>query len=190
MSRQLTSQAAVFAAGAMVGLVFDRIHVVTGVLWYAHPALFGQAVWVPLLFGAGGLVLVNGHRLFVRHPPTLQPSPFSLVAPAVAFAAAYVATGLWSDHPVWLTAGLVLVWLCRVAIRPTRDRIAAGLAFAVGGPLVEATVSATGGFFYRRPDLLGVPIWLPALYLHVSLFTRQIDLLIRSKDVAAAEILP
>jgi hypothetical protein len=186
VTRQLLAQAAVFAAGAVVGLVFDRIHVVTGVLWYAHPVLFGQAVWVPFLFGFGGLVLVNGHRLFLRHPPPLRPSPFSLVAPAVGFAAAYLATGLWSDHPVWLTAGLVLFWLGRVAGRPTADRIAAGLAFAVGGPLVEAVVSATGGFFYRHPDLFGVPIWLPALYLHVSLFTRQIDLLIRSGDVAVA----
>ena len=191
LSRRLGAQAAVFVAGAVVGVTFDRLHVVSGVLCYARPVLAGQAVWVPLLFGTGGLILVNGHRLFLRRPPPVPPPPSSLVAPALAFAAAYVATALWSDHPRLLAAGLALAWIARIAGRPTADRIAAGLAVAVGGPLVEAAVSATGGFFYTHPDYLGVPIWLPALYLHVSLFTRQIDLLMRSprqSEMAPARI--
>ena len=70
----------------------------------------------------------------------------------------------------------MIAWLIRVLGEPTADKLAVAAAFALGGPLFEAALSATGGFFYRRPDLLGVPIWLPALYLHVSLLTRQIAL--------------
>ena len=44
------------------------------------------------------------------------------------------------------------------------------------GPPFEAALAATGAFSYRQPDVLGVPVWLPALYLHLSLFTRQIHL--------------
>ena len=62
---RVSAQAFVFLLGAVAGTLLDQIHVRSGVLWYAHPVLFGQAFWVPLVFGAGGLVLVNSHAVFV-----------------------------------------------------------------------------------------------------------------------------
>jgi hypothetical protein len=166
--------AALFVAGAVVGTLLDRIHVAAGVLWYARPVLAGQAVWVPLTFGLGALLLMSGHVIFPPH--ARHATPATLVAPALGLVVAYLATAVLADRPVVLTLTLLIAWLVRVVRGPTADKLAVASAFALGGPLFEATLSATGGFFYRRPDLLGVPIWLPALYLHVSLLTRQIAL--------------
>jgi hypothetical protein len=174
---RLAPQATLFLVGAVVGTALDRIHVAAGVLWYARPMLAGQAIWVPLVFGLGGLAMVNGQRLFSRGGPPAAAS--SLVAPSIALLAAYVATAVASDSPGLLAAGLTLAWIVRVARRPPLDGVAAALALAVAGPLVEAALSATGGFFYRRADLLGVPLWLPALYLHVSPLAHQIDAVFR-----------
>jgi hypothetical protein len=164
--------AALFVAGAVVGTLLDRIHVAVGVLWYTDPALAGQALWVPVVFGLGALLLMSGHRIF---PPRSGPvAPATLVAPALGLVFAYVATAVFAGRPFALTAGLVLAWVARLVAEPTFDKVAVGVVFALCGPFVEALLSATGGFFYRRPDVLGVPVWLPALYLHVSLLTRQI----------------
>ena len=165
---------ALFMAGAIVGTLLDRIHVAAGVLWYARPVLAGQAVWVPLVFGVGALLLMSGHLIFPPHGRAAAPA--TLVAPALGLLVAYLATAVLADRPLILALVLVIAWLVRVLREPTADRLAVAAAFALGGPLFEATLSATGGFFYRRPDMLGIPIWLPALYLHVSLLTRQIAL--------------
>jgi len=173
--RRARAQAVLFLVGAVVGTLGDQIHVQFDVLWYPRPLLCGQAPWVPFLFGTAALVLVNGHRLFLRRPAG-DPPPSSLAAPAVLFVAAYFATALGKERPLLVAGGLAAAWALRVAVAPATDKLLAGLAIAAGGPLVEAALSATGAFFYRRPDVLGVPVWLPALYLHVSLLTRQIYL--------------
>ena len=177
---------ALFFAGAVIGTLGDQIHVQFGVLSYPHPApwLYGQASWVPLLFGCAGLALVLGNRTFIR--PSLHPDirtgdvlPATLgevLGSFVLFVAAYFSTGLFQDHPRLLALGLTAIWLLRIAPRPTRDKLLGGLASAVGGTLFEAALSSTGAFRYRSPDLWLVPIWLPALYLHVSLATRDIYL--------------
>jgi len=166
--------AALFVAGAVVGTLLDRIHVAAGVLWYARPVLAGQAVWVPLVFGVGALLLMSGHVIFP--PPERPATPATLVVPALGLLLAYLATAALADRPFTLALVLVIAWLVRVLREPTADKLAVATAFGLGGPFFEAALSATGGFFYRRPDILGVPVWLPALYLHVSLLTRQIAL--------------
>ena len=166
--------AALFVAGAIVGTLLDRIHVAAGVLWYTRPVLAGQAIWVPLVFGVGALLLMSGHLIF---PPHERPAaPATLVEPALALLITYLATAELADRPLILALALVGTWLIHVLRNPTSDKLAVAAVFALGGPLFEAALSATGGFFYRSPDVLAVPIWLPALYLNVSLLTRQIAL--------------
>jgi hypothetical protein len=48
------------------------------------------------------------------------------------------------------------------------------LLAALSGVLFEATLSALGGFAYIDPDFLGVPRWLPGLYLHAALAAVRI----------------
>jgi len=179
---RVSAQAFVFLLGAVAGTLLDQIHVRSGVLWYAHPVLFGQAFWVPLVFGAGGLVLVNSHAVFVALAGGGVPGP--LAAQALLFVGAYLMTGVAADQPLLVLGVLVTAWAMRVAVAPSRELVLAGIAFAVGGPLFEAALSATGGFSYDRPDLLGVPCWLPALYLHASLLTRAVYLTLAGRRPA------
>jgi hypothetical protein len=173
--RRLLAPLALVPVGAVGGTLGDQIHVQFGVLAYAHPHpwMYGQASWVPLLFGGAAPFMVYGHALTDRRggEPARR---LAVLAPTVVFFAAYFATGLFASWPRALAAGLALAWAARVALRPSLDRLLAGAGFALAGPLVERAVSATGGFAYARADLLGVPVWLPALYLHLSLLTRHI----------------
>ena len=174
---RFSAQVFVFFLGAVVGTLLDQIHVRSGVLAYAHPVLFGQAAWVPVVFGSGGLLLVNGQRfLLVLAGGDGEPAARSLATPALLFVGAYLLTGLGAERPLLVLGLLVAVWVARLARAPGRDLALAGAAFALGGPLYEAMLSATGAFAYRRPGALGVPCWLPALYLHAAGFTRAIYL--------------
>lgn len=165
-----------FALGATIGTVADQLHVRSGVLAYPHPApwLGGEAPWVPLLFGAAGVVLPLSNAWLLRlsrGPP--RPAPLRDLAAAVLwFFAAYLSTALFQGAPLRLAAALGVAWLARLAAAPALDAAVAGPAFAVAGSLFEAALSSTGAFRYLRPDLLLVPAWLPALYLHASLMTR------------------
>lgn len=178
------AQVFVFVLGAVVGTLLDQIHVRAGVLAYTHPLLFGQAAWVPLVFGSGGLVLVNSHVLGMFGGDEGKPAPRSLAVPTLLFVGAYLLTGIAADRPVLVLSVLAVAWATRLALAPSHAIALAGLAFALGGPLFEAALSGTGAFTYRRPDALGVPCWLPALYLHAAGFTRAICLALTGRQDA------
>jgi hypothetical protein len=169
-----------FALGALLGTAGDQLHVRSGVLSYARgsPLLFGQALWVPLLFGAASVALVLGHAPLLRlaRERSARASRRGLAASVLWFYGAYASTAIFADARLALTAALVGAWAARVALAPATDKVLAGALWAIAGPLFEAALSATGAFHYRRPDVLLVPVWLPALYLHVSLMTREANL--------------
>lgn len=176
--------AALFLVGAVLGTLGDQIHVQFGVLYYPKPFLLGQAFWVPLLFGAGAPLMVHGEAmvqgLTKRGMIAERPPRTAVVLPGILFFAAYFATGLFAAWPIALTVGLTLTWIIRAALitrrrqATARELLFGAVAMAIGGTLVEALVSAIGAFYYRKSDFIGVPIWLPALYFHLSLLTRTI----------------
>jgi hypothetical protein len=77
-----------------------------------------------------------------------------------------------------LALALVMTWSWHAKRHPGEGALPYALATALGGTLFEAMLSSTGAFYYTKDnqDILGVPIWLPALYLHASLLTRAIAL--------------
>ncbi|MEK6606893.1 MAG: hypothetical protein AABZ30_04455 [Myxococcota bacterium] len=169
-----------FVVGAILGTACDQIHVQFGVLWYPRPFMLGQAWWVPPLFGGAGIALSYGPALILRAlpaaPPPARPGREIAIAGA-SFVAAYFATGVFSAHPLALAAGLAAAWAARLVRLDRREAVGAlvvSLTAAAAGSLFEAALSSTGAFFYHRPDALGVPIWLPSLYLHVALLGRAI----------------
>lgn len=166
--------------GAAIGTLADQLHVRSGVLSYRHPcrALPGQAAWVPLLFGASGLVLTAGHAGLLRLTGERAPraTPAQLAQSALGFLAAYVSTVAFQRRPRRLALALASLWLARVLAAPATGKLVAGPLFATAGPLFESWLSSTGAFRYRRPDRMGVPLWLPALYLHAALMVRQAHL--------------
>lgn len=168
-----------FIVGAVMGTLLDLIHVQSGVLYYASPFYpGGQAFWVPLLFGAAALVLVRGYRSFAEFLGVRDPiaSTNSLTEAALGFVAAYAATGLFHEHELLLTAALVVSWAWHQKRHPGEGGVPYAVGLAIAGSFFEAALSSTGAFSYTSPDLLGVPVWLFALYLHASILTRAIAL--------------
>ncbi len=147
--------------GGVCGLLLDQIHVHYGVLYYPHPWLWGQAWWVAPLFAVSTLVILAAARLFTDGAPGTR--EHDLGGSALWFVVAYWSSGQWQGHPVGLAIAYLVFFAMRTTHRPTL--IFAG-ALAAGGLAVEATISATGAFYYCHPDVLGLPLWLGGLYLH------------------------
>jgi hypothetical protein len=43
------------------------------------------------------------------------------------------------------------------------------------GPAVEIAISSTGAFSYTHPDVAGVALWLPGIYLNAALAAHLMD---------------
>lgn len=175
---------ALFAGGGVGLALCDQIHVQADVLRYDVGGLFGQAWWVPLQFGVASLAIVAGAAPFVRYRPAPRERDF--VTGVAWFVAAYAASGVFDAQPEALAAGLALAWLARVAVAegprerrregpregrrdgvsPRAALVAYSLLLAAAGTGAEAILSAAGTFEYLHPDFVGVPVWLPLLYLH------------------------
>jgi hypothetical protein len=142
------------------------MHYLADVLWYPDRTLWGQAWWVPMLFGGAALALAFGHRFWMnllnQAPP--KASFKEIFVKAVLFMTAYAATAIFSMSPIALTVTLTLLWI-PIAQPFSKAKLSYSLLVAIIGSLVEATLSALGQFYYNRPDILGIPMWLPALYL-------------------------
>ena len=158
--------------GATIGAGGDRVHVITGVLWYPNDAFWGQAPWVPPLFAGAALALSFGHRFWMTLLGAPRP-PMTLADGALRtglFAVAYLVTGPLQNYPIALTVGLTVAFV-PVAMKLEGTRAFAGYAVvtAMVGAGFEAALSSTGAFFYSNPDLV-VPMWLPSLYLWAAPF--------------------
>jgi hypothetical protein len=151
-----------FVVGGIAGALLDQIHVRYQVLRYPDPWLFGQAWWVAPLFGLATLTIVSAADWWIARRPDAGRDEGVLEA-ASMFVAAYWASGQWHQHPI----GLSIAYAVVMPLRTTR---ASTLAFAgllgLGGMLWEIGLTRTGAFRYNFPDVLGVPLWLPGLYMH------------------------
>jgi hypothetical protein len=167
--------------GAVVGTALDALHVLTGVLAYPHPTLGLQDWWVPALFASAGIALCEGHRrvavvLAGRTPPWA--STRDTAACVLLLVAVYGSSGLlkaWAH-----TAALLYVALFAMAWRLTAQQARRALMIhaagaAVMGPLVEILISKAGGFHYLVPDVAGIPIWLPPLYMNAAVAGAALD---------------
>ena len=157
-----------FAFGAVGGSALDALHVHSGTTAYAHPWVFEMSPWVPLIFGLVGLSVGVSYPLAERLTglrADRRPSWTEVSLGFALFAALYAMSGyLPTSNLVRLVvvslgaAGLYL-WLAR-----TKLALALAVVAAVIGPLAESAIVHSGFFAYRYPDLLGVTMWLPALY--------------------------
>jgi hypothetical protein len=165
--------------GAAICTVCDHLHATHGVLVYTHPVVWDQAWWVPLLFAAASVAAVAGvtpvRRLFGAAPlPT--PTAREVAGDGLAFIVAYAFTSYAAaDRPNVTLALLAAWWLSRVVRGAPAWLIAYSLVMAVAGSGFEATWSALGFFHYVRPDVAGVPRWLPGIYLHVALAVGPLE---------------
>jgi hypothetical protein len=171
--------------GAAICTVCDHLHATHGVLVYAHPVLWHQAWWVPLLFAAASVVAVAGamplRRLFGAVSP--DPTPREIAGDGLAFVTAYVFTSFAPADRPNVTLGLLAAWwLSRVVRGRPAWLTVYSLVMAVAGSLFEAGWSALGLFHYVRPDGLGVPRWLPGIYLHAALVAGPLARTLKGAD--------
>jgi hypothetical protein len=165
---ELRRLALLFLFGATVLTVCDGFHSYSGTTAYTHPVAFRAAWWVPLLFatagGGGGFAYVRAYRT-LGGPERLTPWPV-LIPVVVAFVGIYFASGFWRVDNVTKLGGLVVgaVLLFGIADRTWQGALLA-LGAALVGFVVEAILVACGTFRYTSPDVLGIPYWLPGLYL-------------------------
>jgi len=172
--------------GAAICTVLDHLHATHGVLYYVHPVVWAQAWWVPLLFAGASLAAVAGatpiRRLFgggTAPAPTVR----EVAGDGIAFIVAYAFTSFApADAPNVTLALLAAWWLARVVRGRATWLIAYSLVMAVAGSGFEALWSSLGFFYYRHPDIAGVPRWLPGIYLHVALVAGPLERVLRGAD--------
>lgn len=173
--------------GAAICTVGDHLHATHGVLTYPHVVFWNQAWWVPLLFAGASLAAVLGatpiRRAFgARHEPA--PSARQIVGDGIAFMTVYAITSFLPLATPNVTLALLFAWwLARVARDCPTWLIVYSLLMAVAGTLFEAGWSALGFFHYYVPDAIGVPRWLPGIYLHAALVAGPLERTLRGADV-------
>ncbi len=172
--------------GAAICTVCDHLHATHGVLYYVHPVVWSQAWWVPLLFAGASLAAVAGatpiRRLFgARTAPA--PTVREIAGDGIAFIVAYAYTSFApADSPNVTLALLAAWWLARVVRGRATWLVVYSLVMALAGSGFEALWSALGFFYYRHPDVAGVPRWLPGIYLHVALVAGPLERVLRGAD--------
>lgn len=158
--------------GATVGAALDGIHVRTDTLVYPTPDFLRMEWWVPPLFAAAGLAVGLARPLWERLLDRRTPAPSApIVGLGMAlFIASYALSGLlpWA----WSSVALVLAVLAAVTWAAC-DRTGLGVflagATALLGTSVEIMLVREDLFAYVRPDIAGVPGWLPWLYVTAAL---------------------
>lgn len=173
---------ALFFFFALVATLCDLSWLRLGTLAYPNNV---QPWWTALMFGVVGLAAVHFAALTTRYlvrrdapPPADPPARFAISA--AWFVAAYLACGLFdATRARRLAAAFVLIWLVRFVLQWPRkgERLAVliiciGMAAAGSGGemlLVRFHIMA-----YVRPAILGVPLWLPGLYLQAGYLARDI----------------
>ncbi len=142
-------------------------------------AVLGRLGWfVPLEFGLAGVVSVLAipqiERVF-RAAPKRDWTAWERGRELPLLAGLYL-TSVGANGPyngVFAVAVLVIV-AARLVFVPVRGDWAFALVAAIAGPAAEAAIHALGAFDYTEPDLLGLPVWLPALWAAGGLAIRRL----------------
>jgi hypothetical protein len=170
-----------FVLGALCGTTGDFVHVITQTDRYPHNGLFPflpllpveMPVWVPFLFGGAVMLMGVAHKLLSSaFRPRLAGNKMAATLAPFIFVMLYalsgeIHAGTGGLQDVWLALAAILYWW-------VADGTAVGamlaLLTAVGGTLFEIFLVSVNGFSYypQHANLLGVPSWLPWLYVAAS----------------------
>ena len=169
--------------GSVLCTLLDQLHVRFGVLSYRSGPMLGQAPWVPLLFAGATFVGLFGYltwsRKFGFRRDLLDGSrdvwgTREAGVALVWMVGAYAVSGPLQHWPRALTAAYLLTYALRCWSLRAPGLWLNSLQFALGGTMFESALASTGAFHYEHPDLWGVPLWLPGIYLHTTPILRAV----------------
>lgn len=162
------------AMAALLTLCDGLSHVRLNVLSYTHPErwslLAGQPtgeVFIGFL-RIGAFCTATGWAIF-RHYPAR--SVVQGVGSSLAFAALYLASGIFKDYPMSLHVAFMVTWAAHL-LTFEHDRIRLllfSLLLGLLGPSFEGYFVEQGFFAYKVSHAYHVPVWLGDLYLHGGL---------------------
>lgn len=177
---------AIFVGSALLLTVGDYLHMITGTLSYPESEDFrfpwGQPLWVPLLFGTAGIVIVNGRAVLFQwgllKNSNQSPNPVQVVAPLLLTLVSYGISG-YLPHPPGGMADLILLSIAMgtfLLFDRSRTGFIMGALTALGGCVAEASISRAGGFAYHPElqNLRWIPSWLPWLYFTGGVAANQL----------------
>lgn len=167
---------------AVLATFCDAIHAHTGTLAYPDPWLFQQAFWVFPLFFLTFLTMAVGYfwttKLLphtIAHERSTAPGGFaSCIETMTAFGLVYLLSGFGNREPVLLSVIFYAAFFLRLAF--TYDKLflfGLALVLAVSGMLAEGALAAFDLVHYRQPEVVNVPFWLGALYMHGAFALRE-----------------
>jgi hypothetical protein len=178
----------------LVASLIDRVWVAVGCLTY-DPAAFlrigpfrhldtgAQPWWVPLQYGVMGVVAVQFAAFVIRFltrrdAPAAHDPTAAFAVSASWFIVAQLGGGLADVvHPIRFALFLLLIWLVRFLLQDRQHRgaiLAISLALGVAGTAGEALLVYLGIMTYTRPAFLGLPWWVPGLWITAAFFARDI----------------
>lgn len=155
-----------FLIGAVVGTFFDSLFTRAGIATYATPFLFQEAWWVPFLFGFATLLIGSMQSRFHPMKTTAKQNFFISLCFLIL---ACLSTAYLKIPNIEKGVLLFVFYLFSWGVR---DRTLLSFVFAlitaVCGSFLESALGKIGLYTYAGPDFMGIPTWLPFLYLHVS----------------------
>lgn len=163
--------AALVVLGGTLGVSLDVMHVKTGTTAYPNPDIFGIAWWVFPLFASAGVMFGLARPIWERVLGWRTPPPSLGIACAglAFFVASYLSSGVLPFGAAWKSVVLAtLAIACWWLLDRSLLGAALGLGAAISGTGFEAAIIHLGAFHYVNPDVLGVAIWLPLLYVTVG----------------------
>jgi Protein of unknown function (DUF2878) len=176
--QELSRLLGAFALGAALGTALDAIHAYGDVESYSHETLGRLGWFVPLEFGLAGVVSALVVSVLERaFGPVRTPAwaPWERVRELPLLAGLYVTSvAANGSGAVPFAIALLVLLAVRLGFVRTRGDWAFALAAAIAGPAAEAAIHALGAFDYTEPDLLGLPLWLPALWANGGLAIRRL----------------
>jgi hypothetical protein len=179
-----------FSIGAAGGLVGDAGHVQAGTTTYLDdslPFVWESQLWFPVLVG---LATASIGELRLRLAPPRPGFDARVAIGAIASVlAVYALTALVYDEPEGPATTLVLMLAVIVAcaLGGGWPAIACGIAAAVAGPLAEIVIveAELAEYSSAADSLLGVALWLPALYLAFGVVAARLAELIVARRVCS-----
>ena len=157
------SALAVAAAGAVIGPLTE-VACVSGGLWsYAETGgLPFIPPWLFIIWACFPTALWLIVRSLLGEIP--EPRPRTLPLALAGIAIEIMLFVALSENTIRVIAAALLLAAAALRIRPEKSTVILMAAGSLLGPVCEAMPVAAGAWVYARPDLFGMPVWLPLAY--------------------------